>query len=111
MRFVESVYCSGCGIIIKDSSIKYDGRALCKYCYKSYCRDRWLLIKDERNEARRAVRKKKQYNYKCLCCSTEFISGRKGRLTCGNPECQKILKKVQEKIKKREKEAKKDEAN
>lgn len=101
--FVEATYCTGCGIIIKDSSIKYDGRALCKYCYKTYCSDRWLLVKDERNEKRRAVRKKKQYNYRCLCCGKEFISARKNRLTCGDSNCQKSLKRAQERIKRKEK--------
>ena len=103
MKFVEATHCKSCGIIIKGSSIKQKRRAFCKYCYKKECQESWVFKKDIVNEERRLLRKKQQIEKTCICCGKKYKTAYLDQKTCGNMDCQNLMKKIQERIQRKEK--------
>lgn len=102
MKFQEAIYCKKCGIIIKDSSIKVQKRAFCKYCFKQENKELWQFKKDIVNEKRRPLRRKEQIKKICICCNKEFETAKQKQLTCGSAECQKAMKNAKNRIMMRE---------
>ena len=103
--FVEATNCKSCGIIIKNSSIKEPRRAFCKYCYKQENKEIWEWKKDIVNEQRRPLRRKPKEEKNCICCNEKFETAKKQQVTCGKTECQKLMKNIKARIKRKEKNA------
>lgn len=103
MKFQEAIYCKSCGIIIKNSSLKQPKRAYCKYCYKQETKEIWEWKKDIENDRRRPLRRLEQTSKTCICCGKEFETARKQQVTCGSDECQKMMKNIKAKIKRKNK--------
>lgn len=101
MKFQEATNCKSCGIIIKNSSIKEPKRAYCKYCWKHEEKEFWIFKKDIVNEKRRPLRRKPQEEKNCICCNEKFLTAKKYQITCGKDVCQKLLKNIKAKIKRK----------